>query len=531
MASGGGSILRLRGLPFSAGEEDIRSFLDGYTVEAVHLGAKNGKPTGEAYVQLGSAEEAARAMKERQHENMGSRYIEIFAAGEADLLASTSGVPGGQPSLWGHVVRLRGLPFSSTAADVVGFFEGVDTVGGEGGIVFTCTPDGRPTGEAYVEMADEEALAAALARHKEKIGARYIEIFESSKGDMFQAVQQHGYFTCVGGRRRHHWHQQHGGGGGGGAVTAAAAAAAQYQQDAGGGGGGGGRSRGSVDEMTNAFAGFGLSQRDMQVPGPPRWGAYGAPADQAYQQYGGVPPRQMQQGGAMPPGAMRWRPGGGMQQGMQHFNPAPGPPPGKGGRGNVPNGARQGAGSGGGMMGMEYSSGGHAPAMMFNPFMMQHPLMVQHQQQHPSTAWGAGMMQQQGGSWYGGMQLGRGMHTQMGMAGPYTAYPGYYPMSQGRTGPSPPMSGHHQQHGQHGMPSRQQQPHSHASYAAAGSQGSSAPAAVAPPPAPPQPADSVSSSQPAEEGESATEERPGSSAAESAPSPAAAATSPATPEQ
>lgn len=35
-----------------------------------------GKPTGEAYVQLDTAEEAARAMKERQHENMGTRYIE-----------------------------------------------------------------------------------------------------------------------------------------------------------------------------------------------------------------------------------------------------------------------------------------------------------------------------------------------------------------------------------------------------------------------------------------------------------------------
>lgn len=90
------------------------------------------------------------------------------------------------------MVRLRGLPFSSTAADVVAFFEGVETVGGEGGVVFTCTPDGRPTGEAYVEVAGEEALAAALGRHKEKIGARYIEIFQSSKGDMFQAVQQVG---------------------------------------------------------------------------------------------------------------------------------------------------------------------------------------------------------------------------------------------------------------------------------------------------------------------------------------------------
>lgn len=35
-----------------------------------------GKPTGEAYVEFESADEAARAMRERQHENMGSRYIE-----------------------------------------------------------------------------------------------------------------------------------------------------------------------------------------------------------------------------------------------------------------------------------------------------------------------------------------------------------------------------------------------------------------------------------------------------------------------
>ncbi len=165
-------------------------------------------------------------------------------AGEANLLAATSGGEGAQPTLRGHVVRLRGLPFNSNAQDVLTFFEGVETVGGEAGIVFTCTPDGRPTGEAYVALAGPEAQAAALARHKEKIGARYIEIFESSRGDMYQAVQQHGYFTAVGGRRRHHWHQaQHAGGGG-------------YPPDAGGGGGGGrGGSAVGVDDMTNAFAG------------------------------------------------------------------------------------------------------------------------------------------------------------------------------------------------------------------------------------------------------------------------------------
>jgi hypothetical protein len=166
-------------------------------------------------------------------------------AGEAELLAHTSGGGSGGPaSLRGLVVRLRGLPFNSTAQDVLQFFEGVDTVGGEEGVVFTCTPDGRPTGEAYVTLAGPQALEAALARHKEKIGPRYIEIFQSSKGDMFQAVQQHGYFTTAGGRRRHHWHQSHAGAGGGG----------PYPPD-GGGGGGGPRGRASIDDMTNSFAG------------------------------------------------------------------------------------------------------------------------------------------------------------------------------------------------------------------------------------------------------------------------------------
>jgi hypothetical protein len=168
-------------------------------------------------------------------------------AGEADLLAQTSGGENARPSLRGHVVRLRGLPFNSTALDVLQFFEGVETVGGEGGVVFTCTPDGRPTGEAYVALASSEALAAALARHKDKIGSRYIEIFESSKGDMYQSVQPHGYFTTIGGRRRHHWHQQHGGMGAG-------PAAGQYAAE--GGGAGGSHARGSqMDEMSNAFAG------------------------------------------------------------------------------------------------------------------------------------------------------------------------------------------------------------------------------------------------------------------------------------
>jgi len=52
--------------------------------------------------------------------------------------------------LRGQVVRLRGLPYSATAADVVAFFDGIPIVGDSAGVVLTFTPDGRPTGGGSV---------------------------------------------------------------------------------------------------------------------------------------------------------------------------------------------------------------------------------------------------------------------------------------------------------------------------------------------------------------------------------------------
>ncbi len=68
----------------------------------------------------------------------------------------------------------------------VHFFEGIEIERGSAGIAFTCTPDGRPKGEAYVEFPSEDAQKEALKRHKNEIGDRYIELFVSSKANMIQ---------------------------------------------------------------------------------------------------------------------------------------------------------------------------------------------------------------------------------------------------------------------------------------------------------------------------------------------------------
>lgn len=194
------AVLRLRGLPFAACEDDVREFFKGYELTNIFLCKRNGRATGEAYVQLQSATAAAEALKALNRQNMGHRYIEIFEATEADMNTAKAICMDGR--LKGFVVRMRGLPYNATAADVQRFFEGVDICRGLDGIVFTYTPDGRPTGEAYVEFPSEDAQKAAMKRHKELIGTRYIELFNSTKSDLLQAIQQNKYVLGYANRKR-----------------------------------------------------------------------------------------------------------------------------------------------------------------------------------------------------------------------------------------------------------------------------------------------------------------------------------------
>jgi len=48
-------------------------------------------------------------------------------------------------------------------------------IGGTNGVHFTYVRDGRPSGEAYIELATEDDLELALAKDKQNLGKRYIE--------------------------------------------------------------------------------------------------------------------------------------------------------------------------------------------------------------------------------------------------------------------------------------------------------------------------------------------------------------------
>lgn len=80
-------VLRLRGLPFSAGKDDIMDFFKDFVLleDSIHFTMNSeGRPTGEAFVEFASAEDSKAAMaKDRM--TLGSRYIELFPSSHEEL--------------------------------------------------------------------------------------------------------------------------------------------------------------------------------------------------------------------------------------------------------------------------------------------------------------------------------------------------------------------------------------------------------------------------------------------------------------
>ena len=64
----------------------------------------------------------------------------------------------------------------------------IPVAGAEDGILFVKHRNGKMTGDAFVLFATEEIASRALAKHKEYLGTRYIEIFRSTTAEVQQVI-------------------------------------------------------------------------------------------------------------------------------------------------------------------------------------------------------------------------------------------------------------------------------------------------------------------------------------------------------
>jgi len=97
------ATVRLRGLPFTSTEQDVLAFFAQHDVvdriadgpKAVSLLLRsNGKPSGQAMVQMRGRADADLTQRVLHGQWMGARYIEVFICGEE----GDPGAPGGKPA-------------------------------------------------------------------------------------------------------------------------------------------------------------------------------------------------------------------------------------------------------------------------------------------------------------------------------------------------------------------------------------------------------------------------------------------------
>lgn len=82
--TGGRIVLRLRGLPYSARESEVRDFFRGTKLVSVCLPLDgSGRPSGEGFVEVANPDDESRCMA-RNRGTMGRRYIEVFRSTERE---------------------------------------------------------------------------------------------------------------------------------------------------------------------------------------------------------------------------------------------------------------------------------------------------------------------------------------------------------------------------------------------------------------------------------------------------------------
>jgi len=92
-------------------------------------------------------------------------------------IADAPGAGGASPAF---AVRLRGLPWSATKQEICEFLENRPD---ESSVIICLGRDGRPSGEALVGLYDSDSFELAKSKHKENLGRRYVEVYESSTAE------------------------------------------------------------------------------------------------------------------------------------------------------------------------------------------------------------------------------------------------------------------------------------------------------------------------------------------------------------
>jgi len=103
------------------------------------------------------------------------RNIKGFSARQSHSLEGMGNMPQGMGEMAGHVIRMRGLPFSATEMEVAEWFS---SVADPFHVSIEYNKEGKPSGEANVHFRTAQEAKNAMSKNKQNMAHRYIELFE-----------------------------------------------------------------------------------------------------------------------------------------------------------------------------------------------------------------------------------------------------------------------------------------------------------------------------------------------------------------
>ncbi|CAD8107538.1 unnamed protein product [Paramecium sonneborni] len=201
--------LKIRGLPFQCTKQDLLNFLEMPRLKKENLMMKfqqNGFFTGEAYIQLNSIGDLD-YLRTFHKSQMDHRYLEIFNSNFDEFekaLQSNQFLKQINPKIQSElgnlneeneyqckqqgVLKLRGLPWTSTEKDVLNFFQNNSKIKQ---VKLLYDDSGKAKGQCFVVVKNLETAEKLKKKyHRKLIGTRYIEVFICSQREYLACFQQ-----------------------------------------------------------------------------------------------------------------------------------------------------------------------------------------------------------------------------------------------------------------------------------------------------------------------------------------------------
>merc|ERR1712037_223499 len=173
-----GVKVRISGLPFRATEQEM---VDFFSPEAECVGARviynrEGRPSGEAIAEFESEEQAQLAIKYKNREHLGNRFIILSMedpgfGGFGDDRGGNSFNGMDDASTANFKIRMGGLPFKATVKEIQDWFHPEADCAH---VKILLNREGRPSGEALASFETEQEAERAMVKNKEYLGERFV---------------------------------------------------------------------------------------------------------------------------------------------------------------------------------------------------------------------------------------------------------------------------------------------------------------------------------------------------------------------